>query len=327
MDINAVQNEGNTAIAEKPEVGEGLVIKGLRVNVAGKEILKGVNLTVRPGEVHVLMGENGSGKSTLVNALMGNPTYEVTGGEATLNGSDLLHQGADERAKLGLFLGFQYPSAIPGVSVANFLRTALVSLTQPRARSESELLSESGQVVTGEANKATGSLAEANYVGRGGVRRPTSPAVKEFRKNLREKLALLKMDESFATRYVNDGFSGGEKKRLEILQMAILRPRIAMLDEPDSGLDIDAVRIVAEGINSLRGPEMGVLLVTHYQRILNYVKPDYVHVMMNGHIVQSGGPELALELESKGYDWLHTDLGLEPDNNVESIGGAENDKA
>jgi Fe-S cluster assembly ATP-binding protein len=306
MDNN--KSESNTAVAETPVVGEGLVIKDLHVGIEGREILKGVDLTVKQGEVHALMGPNGSGKSTLVNALMGNPSYQVTQGTATLNGSDLLRQPPDERAKLGLFLGFQYPSSIPGVSVANFLRTALVSLTKARARTEADLLTESGQVRqdTGSQGQSLG-LAEANYVGRGGVARPTSPAVKDFRKNLREKLGLLKMDESFATRYVNDGFSGGEKKRLEVLQMAILQPKIAMLDEPDSGLDIDAVRVVSSGVNSLRGPEMGILLVTHYQRILNYIKPDFVHVMIDGQIVRSGGPELAQELEAQGYDWLRVE--------------------
>jgi Fe-S cluster assembly ATP-binding protein len=307
MEKEMVQSEGNVAVADEVATGEGLVIKDLHVNVEGREILKGVDLVVRQGEVHALMGPNGSGKSTLVQALMGNPSYEVTGGTATLNGADLLGAPPDERAKLGLFLGFQYPSTIPGVSVANFLRTALVSLTTPRARTEQDLLTEGGQVRTEEANapaKNAEGLATPNYVGRGGVARAANPAVKEFRKNLREKLALLKMDDTFATRYVNDGFSGGEKKRLEVLQMAILKPKVAMLDEPDSGLDIDAVRVVADGINSLRGPEMGTLLVTHYQRILNYVKPDFVHVMVGGRIVRSGGPELAHELEAQGYDWL-----------------------
>jgi Fe-S cluster assembly ATP-binding protein len=292
------------AVIEQPVTGEGLVIEDLHVNVEGREILKGVSLTVRRGEVHALMGPNGSGKSTLVNALMGNPNYEITSGKATLDGVDLLHLDPDERAKVGLFLGFQYPSSIPGVSVANFIRTAMVSLTKPRARSEQDLLTESGDIRRDAEPAATSlGLAEANYVGRGGVRK-SNPVVKEFRKNLREKLALLKMDESFATRYVNDGFSGGEKKRLEILQMAMLKPKIAMLDEPDSGLDIDAVRVVAEGINSLRGPGLGTLIVTHYQRILNYIKPEFVHVMVNGRIVQSGGPELAQQLEAQGYDWL-----------------------
>jgi Fe-S cluster assembly ATP-binding protein len=258
--------------------------------------------------VHALMGPNGSGKSTLVQALMGNPTYQVTEGTATLNGEDLLGLPPDERAKVGVFLGFQYPATIPGVSVANFLRTALVSLTRPRQRNEAELLTESGEIRRGDEQKQVEGLAGPTYVGRGGVARPTSPAVKEFRKNLREALAMLKMDETFATRYVNDGFSGGEKKRLEVLQMAILKPKVAMLDEPDSGLDIDAVRVVSSGINQLRGPEIGVLLVTHYQRILNYVKPDFVHVMIGGKIVRSGGPELAHELEAQGYDWLRTDF-------------------
>jgi Fe-S cluster assembly ATP-binding protein len=309
---NNIQNESNLAVADKPAIGEGLVIKNLHVSVEGQEILKGVDLTVRQGEVHALMGPNGSGKSTLVNALMGNPSYRVTEGTATLNGANLLAEPPDERAKLGLFLGFQYPSTIPGVSVANFLRTALVSLTKPRQRTEQELLTETGEVRADSEPQPGAGLAQTNYVGRGGVARPANPAIKEFRKNLREKLALLKMDDSFATRYVNDGFSGGEKKRLEVLQMAILKPKIAMLDEPDSGLDIDAVRVVSGGVNSLRGPEMGILLVTHYQRILNYVKPDYVHVMIDGKLVQSGGPELAHELEAKGYDWLRTDLGLPP---------------
>jgi Fe-S cluster assembly ATP-binding protein len=300
-------------VAEKPGTneaqgtGEGLVIRDLHVGIEGREILKGVDLTVRPGEVHALMGPNGSGKSTLAQALMGNPTYEITGGSATLDGVNILDLPPDERAKVGLFLGFQYPSSIPGVTVANFIRSALVSLAKPRARTEQDLLTETGEVRTdGTTQSATG-LEESSYVGKSGVRRATTPAIKEFRKNLREKLALLKMDESFATRYVNDGFSGGEKKRLEVLQMAMLQPKVAMLDEPDSGLDIDAVRVVAHGIDTLRGPERGILLVTHYQRILNYVKPDFVHVMVGGRIVRSGGPDLAHELEKQGYDWLRGD--------------------
>lgn len=310
MADNMVRSEGATAVAENGATGEGLVIKNLHVNVEGREILKGMDLVVRQGEVHALMGPNGSGKSTLVNALMGNPIYEVTEGTATLNGADLLNEPPDERAKLGLFLGFQYPATIPGVSVANFLRTALVSLTKPRARTEQDLLTKTGDVrrdTDGQSDGGGGTgLAQPNYVGRG-VARPTTPAVRDFRKNLIEKLRLLKMDDSFATRYVNEGFSGGEKKRLEVLQMAMLKPKVAMLDEPDSGLDIDAVRVVADGVSSLRGPEMGILLVTHYQRILNYIKPDFVHVMIDGRIVRSGGPELAHELEAQGYDWLRTD--------------------
>jgi Fe-S cluster assembly ATP-binding protein len=326
MESNVEQAQGNVAVADKG-TGEGLVIKDLRVSIEDREILKGVSITVRPGEVHALMGENGSGKSTLVNALMGNPNYEITGGTATLNGEDITNLPPDERAKVGLFLGFQYPSAIPGVSVANFVRSALVSLTKPRARSESELLDQQGRVRTDNQASADSqsNLFAPNYVGRGGVAR-SNPALKEFRKNLREKLALLGMDDSFATRYVNDGFSGGEKKRLEVLQMAMLKPKVAMLDEPDSGLDIDAVRVVADGINSVRGPEMGILLVTHYQRILNYTKPDFVHVMIGGEIVQSGGPELAKELEEKGYKWLRKDFIEDSDTNG---GGTEdaNDNA
>ncbi len=309
----ADNTEQSVAVAERPHTGEGLVITDLHVSVAGQEILKGVSLTIEEGEVHALMGENGSGKSTLVNALMGNPNYQITSGTATLDGVNLLDLPPDERAKAGLFLGFQYPSSIPGVSVANFIRTALVSKLKPRARNEQQLLSATGSVRLDTASADTPApdvegmgLAAPNYVGRGGVAR-NNPAVKNFRKNLREKLDLLKMDESFATRYVNDGFSGGEKKRLEVLQMAMLKPKVAMLDEPDSGLDIDAVRVVAQGIGSLRGPEMGILLVTHYQRILNYIQPDYVHVMMGGRIVRSGGPELAHELESRGYEWLRKD--------------------
>ena len=309
-------DETNVAVAEQPSTGEGLVIQDLHVNVEGREILKGVSLTVRRGEVHALMGPNGSGKSTLVNALMGNPNYEITSGVVTLDGVNIIDLAPDERAKVGLFLGFQYPSSIPGVSVANFIRTAIVSLTKPKARNEQELLTESGDIRRdSESGDGATALATPSYVGRAGVRR-SNPAVKEFRKNLREKLALLKMDESFATRYVNDGFSGGEKKRLEVLQMAMLKPKIAMLDEPDSGLDIDAVRVVAEGINSLRGPGLGVLIVTHYQRILNYIQPEFVHVMVNGRLVQSGGPELAQQLEAQGYDWLRTDYNDDAENRI-----------
>ena len=326
MDLDMNDTMSNSAVAEKLTTGEGLVIKGLHVHVEGREILKGVDLTVRPGEVHALMGPNGSGKSTLVNALMGNPNYEVREGTATLNGEDILNLPPDERAKVGLFLGFQYPSSIPGVTVANFVRTALVSLSKPRARTESELLTETGEVRRDAAPTPATGLEQPTYVGKAGVTRAGSnPALKEFRKNLREKLGLLKMDEGFATRYVNDGFSGGEKKRLEVLQMAMLKPKVAMLDEPDSGLDIDAVRVVADGINSLRGTEMGILLVTHYQRILNYVKPDFVHVMIGGRIARSGGPELAQELETQGYDWLRTDyMDDEPKGSYREEGDDDN---
>ncbi|HYO51146.1 MAG TPA: ATP-binding cassette domain-containing protein [Chloroflexia bacterium] len=333
MDNNVTQSEGNVAVAEKQEkqvTQDGLVIRGLRVNVEGREILKGLDLDVKRGEVHALMGPNGSGKSTLVNALMGNPNYEVTSGTATLDGEDLLGEAPDVRAKLGLFLGFQYPSSIPGVTVANFVRTALVSLSKPRARTEQDLLTETGEVrrdADPQAQLVDTGLATQTYVGRSGVTPArNNPALKEFRKNLLEKLALLKMDPSFATRYVNDGFSGGEKKRLEVLQMAMLKPKIAMLDEPDSGLDIDAVRVVADGINSLRGPNLGILLVTHYQRILNYVKPDHVHVMIDGRIARSGGPELAHELEAQGYDWLRPDF-MDDEDAGAGTEGASDDNA
>jgi Fe-S cluster assembly ATP-binding protein len=277
---------------------EALIIEDLHANIGGKEILKGVTLTVRKGEVHALMGPNGSGKSTLANVIMGHPRYEVTGGRVWFRGQNVLELEPDERAQLGIFLAFQYPSAIPGVTVANFLRQAIVSLHTPRRKvSDEELLS-------GAADVNPEEVARPKFQG---------PSIREFRKTLREKLALLRMDEAFATRYVNDGFSGGEKKRLEILQMAVLSPKIALLDEPDSGLDIDAVRIVSEGVNAVRGQDIGILLITHYQRILNYVQPEFVHVMMGGRIVQSGGPELAHELEAKGYDWLRSDLGLDPD--------------
>jgi Fe-S cluster assembly ATP-binding protein len=244
-----------------------LEIQNLHVSVEGKPILKGVNLKVGKGEVHALMGPNGSGKSTLANALMGNSKYEITDGKIFLNGQDILELSADERGRKGLFLAFQYPTAIPGVSLANFLRMALTARRKEM-----------------------------------GEEKPLPP--KEFRALVKEKMALLKMDESFAGRYINDGFSGGEKKRAEILQMAVLRPEIAVLDETDSGLDIDALRIVSDGVNALAGPDLGVLLITHYQRILNYIKPQFVHVLVDGRIVKSGGPELAHELEAQGYDWV-----------------------
>ena len=252
-----------------------LVIKDLHVAVEGKEILKGVSLAVKKGEMHALMGPNGSGKSTLANTLMGHPRYEVTSGDILFKGQSLLELETDERSRLGLFMAFQYPVAIPGVSVANFLRTALNARLAPTATN-----------------------------GDGAMPRNKGIAPKEFRALLKDKMALLKMDDSFATRYLNDGFSGGEKKRAEILQMALLKPEIAIMDETDSGLDIDALRIVSEGVNALAGSEMGVLLITHYQRILNYIKPHFVHVMVDGRIQLSGGPELAHELESRGYDFV-----------------------
>jgi Fe-S cluster assembly ATP-binding protein len=246
--------------------GAALRIEDLHVEVEGKQIVDGLSLIIPVGEVHAVMGPNGSGKSTLANALMGHPRYHVTRGRVYLRDEDVTGLAPDQRARRGLFLAMQYPTAIPGVTMVNFLRAALKAVQ--------------GRDVP----------------------------VREFRQRLQDALALLKMDESFARRYVNDGFSGGEKKRAEVLQMSILQPKFAVLDETDSGLDIDALRTVAEGINALRGPEMGILLITHYQRILNYVTPDRVHVLYRGRIVRSGGSDLAAELEAKGYDWISEEV-------------------
>jgi Fe-S cluster assembly ATP-binding protein len=245
-----------------------LVIRNLHVSIEGKEILKGFDLTVRQGEVHAIMGPNGTGKSTLSYALMGHPSYAVTDGEIIYKGENILERTPDERSRMGLFLAFQYPVSIPGVTLANFLRTAI---------------------------NARRKAANPNDKG---------IPVPEFRKMMKERMEHLKMDPAFAGRYLNEGFSGGEKKRAEILQMAMLKPEIAILDETDSGLDIDALRIVSEGVNALRASDLGVLVITHYQRILNYIRPEFVHVMLGGRIVESGGAELALHLEEHGYDWV-----------------------
>ncbi len=266
-----------------PQEPAQLVIRDLHATVEGKEILRGVNLTVKQGETHALMGPNGSGKSTLANVIMGHPKYEVTQGEITFKGINILELSPDKRARLGLFLAFQYPSAVPGVSVGNFLRRAV------EARREGY-----------NPNAPTAPSGQAPK------RKGMPPA--EFRKLLNDKMQILKVDNAFVGRYLNEGFSGGEKKRAEILQMAMLQPEMAVLDETDSGLDIDALRIVSEGVNALRGPTLGVLIITHYQRILNYISPDFVHVMYQGQIVKSGGPEFAKELEEKGYEWLVTRL-------------------
>lgn len=250
-----------------------LLIKDLYVNVNEKPILNGVNLSVPQGEVHAIMGPNGTGKSTLANTLMGHPSYRVIQGEVVFKNKNILELRTDERSRLGLFLAFQYPTSIPGVTVANFLRTAV----NARRRAENP------------ADKGI--------------------AIPEFRKILKEKMEMLKIDSSFAGRYLNEGFSGGEKKRAEVLQMAILQPEIAILDETDSGLDIDALKVVCEGVNILREQlNLGVLVITHYQRMLNYIQPDFVHVMMGGRIVESDGPELALSLEEHGYDWVREKL-------------------
>ncbi|MFQ5577068.1 MAG: Fe-S cluster assembly ATPase SufC [Anaerolineae bacterium] len=246
-----------------------LSITDLRVSVDQKVILQGINLNIKQGEVHAIMGPNGGGKSTLAYALAGHPKYEVEAGQVLMDGQNLLELAPDERARAGLFLAFQYPVAIPGVSMANFLRTAV-------------------NAVRGQGN---------------GDGKKSIP-ITEFRKLMTEKMQLLKMDRSFARRYLNEGFSGGEKKRAEILQMALLNPKFAIMDETDSGLDIDALRIVSDGVNALRGPHMGVIVITHYNRILNYIKPDYVHILVNGRIILSGGPDLAERLEAEGYDQI-----------------------
>jgi Fe-S cluster assembly ATP-binding protein len=245
-----------------------LEIKNLHVEIDSKEILTGVNLIIRQSEVHAIMGPNGTGKSTLAYTLMGHPSYKITDGEILFDGKDISALNTEERSRLGLFLAFQYPVSIPGVTVASFLRMAL---------------------------NARRKVANPDDKG---------IPILEFRKLLTEKMQFLEMDASFAGRYLNEGFSGGEKKRAEVLQMAILKPSIAILDETDSGLDIDALKIVSEGVNALRGDTMGVLVITHYQRILNYIHPDYVHIMIDGRIVESGDAELAMHLEEQGYEWV-----------------------
>ncbi|MEW5991342.1 MAG: Fe-S cluster assembly ATPase SufC [Chloroflexota bacterium] len=266
-----------------------MIIRGLRVAPIadpGREILQGIDLEVGPGEVHAIMGPNGSGKTTLAYALMGHPAYVVTGGEVHWRGRDILALSPDKRARLGMFLAFQYPTAVPGLSVASFIRSGLNARLQG--------VDKDGDIDPTDPVK-------------GGV------SMLEFRRKMREKLALLKMDETFVTRYVNEGFSGGEKKRLEMLQMAMLEPELAILDETDSGLDIDALRIVADGVNAMLNPDLGVLLITHYQRLLNHIKPDVVHVLAQGRIVKSGGRDLALRLEDEGYGPILREAGLEVD--------------
>jgi Fe-S cluster assembly ATP-binding protein len=267
-----------------------LVIRDLHVVPAAdrsREILRGIDLEVRKGEVHAIMGRNGSGKTTLAYALMGHPAYEVTQGQVMWKGLDILQLSPDKRARLGLFLAFQYPTAVPGLSVASFLRTALNARPRGLEAGDSEI--------------------DPSDPTRGGIK------MADFRTLMREKMALLKLDDSFASRYVNEGFSGGEKKRLEMLQMAILEPEFAILDETDSGLDIDALRIVAEGVNAQLSPDLGVLLITHYQRLLNHIQPDRVHVLAHGRIIASGGAELALRLEEEGYAPVLREAGFETD--------------
>jgi Fe-S cluster assembly ATP-binding protein len=260
--------QGAKTLEKKTDVAT-LEVQGLHVEVEGKEILNGIDLVVPQGEVHAIMGPNGSGKSTLANVIMGRSTYTITAGKILFKGQDITPLTPDRRAQMGLFLAFQYPTEIPGVSVVNFLRSAYNS-------------------VKGEQTSA---LA--------------------FRKRLKEKMTLLGVEDAMVSRYVNQGFSGGEKKKNEVLQLAVLEPDMAVLDETDSGLDIDSLKAVANGITHLIGPNLGVLLITHYQRILNYITPDRIHVMIGGRIVQSGGPELAHELEAKGYEGIRKELGAD----------------
>ena len=278
-----------TSASSAADADNRLVIRGLRVAPIAapeNEILQGIDLTVGKGEVHALMGPNGSGKTTLAYALMGHPAYVVKGGEVLWKGRDILALSPDKRARLGLFLAFQYPTAIPGLSVASFIRSALNARLQG--------IDKDPAIDPTDAVK-------------GGI------SMRDFRNMMRDKMALLRMDPGFASRYVNDGFSGGEKKRQEMLQMAVLHPEMAILDETDSGLDIDALRIVAEGVNAMLNPDLGVLLITHYQRLLNYITPDVVHVLAQGRIVKSGGKDLALRLESEGYGPIMREAGLSPD--------------
>jgi Fe-S cluster assembly ATP-binding protein len=249
-----------------------LEIRDLHATVEGTEILKGVDLTINQGEIHALMGPNGSGKSTLANTLLGHPKYKVTGGDVLIDGESIIEISPDKRAKKGLFLAFQYPVAVPGVTMFSFLRAAF------------------NAVHTDEKNQP--------------------PTIFEFKETLSERMKLLGMDESFMNRYLNEGFSGGEKKRAEILQLAMLRPKFAVLDETDSGLDIDALRVVAEGVSKIANDELGILVITHYQRILKYIRPTFVHVMYEGRITASGGQELSLKLEEKGYGWLKEQAGV-----------------
>jgi Fe-S cluster assembly ATP-binding protein len=269
--VNTIQNIIFVLMEVVVMAGSTLVIKDLHVEIEGKEILKGVNLELKGGEIHAIMGPNGTGKSTLSSAIMGHPKYEVTSGSITLDGEDVLEMEVDERARAGLFLAMQYPSEISGVTNADFLRSAI------NARRE-----------------------EGDEI-----------SLMKFIRTMDKNMEFLEMDPDMAQRYLNEGFSGGEKKRNEILQLMMIQPKIAILDEIDSGLDIDALKVVSKGINQMRGEEFGCLIITHYQRLLNYITPDKVSVMMQGRVVKTGGPELAQRLEAEGYDWIKQELGIE----------------
>jgi Fe-S cluster assembly ATP-binding protein len=261
-----------------------LEVKNLHARVENQEILKGINLTIQTGEIHAIMGPNGSGKSTLSNVIMGHPNYEVTAGEILLDGDDVLAMEVSERAQRGLFMAFQYPVEIPGITVGRFLKR----VTEVQAAAKLRL--------QGESND-------------------NPPKASGFVKQLRSGMEFLEMDQQFINRYLNEGFSGGEKKRMEILQMMMLKPSFAILDETDSGLDIDALQVVAKGVNHLKSPDFGAIIITHYQRILNHIKPDFVHILYKGRIVTSGGQELVEALESKGYDWVKKQYGIKEEEN------------
>jgi len=289
-----------------------LEIRDLQAKIEDKPILKGINLTIKTGEMHAIMGPNGSGKSTLSNVIMGHPSYEVTGGSITLDGEDLLAMPTHERARAGLFMAFQYPVEIPGITVGRFLKRAVEIRQGLDSSVKAPLPGRTGTgaaVASGQAASATQTLAS---------RAPGSGAA-GFIKDLRESMKFMEIDQQFINRYLNEGFSGGEKKRMEVLQMLMLKPSFAILDETDSGLDIDALKIVSNGVNKLRGPDFGAIIITHYQRLLDHIRPDFVHILYKGRIVTSGGEELVHTLEEKGYDWVKKQYGIQEEGDEEIL--------